>query len=82
MLFDFKVVSALGLDKWREALVKQLLTAAPDIGAVNWKRAQLAGRGFDYLPVKAPRIEQAIADDVAFLTAHPTRRRTEKGSRQ
>jgi hypothetical protein len=26
------------------------------------------------VPVKAERVEQVIADDVAFLTAHPTRR--------
>jgi hypothetical protein len=28
---------------WRDALVKQMLTPAPDVGAVNWKRAQLRG---------------------------------------
>ena len=62
---------------WREAVVKQLLTPAPDLGAVTWKRAQLAGRSFSHFPIKAPRVEQAIADDVAFLAAHPTR--TKKG---
>jgi hypothetical protein len=58
---------------WREAVVKQLLTPAPDGAAVAWKRAQLAGRGFSHLPTKAERIERVIADDVAFLAAHPTR---------
>jgi hypothetical protein len=42
-------------------------------GEITWKRAKLAGRDFSHLPVKAPRIEQAIADDVAFLATHPTR---------
>jgi hypothetical protein len=63
------------VDKWREAVVKQLLTPAPDGGAVAWKRAKLQGRDFAHLPVKAERIERVIADDVAFLSAHPTRRR-------
>jgi hypothetical protein len=62
------------VDKWRAAVVKQLLTPAPDGAAVTWKRAQLAGRGFSHLPTKAERIERVIADDVAFLDAHPTRR--------
>ena len=60
-------------DKWRAAVVKQLLTPAPDLAAITWKRAQLAGRGFSHLPIKAERIERAIAHDVAFLAAHPTR---------
>ncbi|WP_426442219.1 hypothetical protein [Bradyrhizobium genosp. P] len=62
------------VDKWREAVVKQLLTPAPDGLAVAWKRARLASSDFAYLPTKAERIERVIADDVAFLQAHPTRR--------
>jgi hypothetical protein len=59
---------------WREAIAKQLLTPAPDLGAVTWKRTKLKGRDFDQLPINAARAEQAIADDLAFLAAHPTRR--------
>jgi hypothetical protein len=59
---------------WREAVVKRLLTPAPDGGAVAWKRAQLAERDFSDLATKAERIERVIADDVAFLDAHPARR--------
>jgi hypothetical protein len=62
------------VDTWRAALVKQLLTPAPDIGAVAWKRAQLRAKNYRYTDVKPERIERAIADDVAFLEAHPTRR--------
>jgi hypothetical protein len=62
------------VDTWRAALVKQLLTPAPDIGAVAWKRAQLRAENYCYSGVKPERIERAIADDVAFLEAHPTRR--------
>jgi hypothetical protein len=59
---------------WRTSLVKQLLTPAPDVGAVTWKRTQLAGEQYAHVGVKRERIERAIADDVAFLEAHPTRR--------
>jgi hypothetical protein len=62
------------VDTWREAVVKQLLTPAADASAIAWKRAQLAAGDFIYLPTKAERIERVIADDVAFLAAHPTRR--------
>jgi hypothetical protein len=62
------------VDTWREAVAKQLLTPAPDGAAVAWKRAKLESRDFSHLPIKAPRVEQAIADDLAFLAAHPTRR--------
>ena len=62
------------VDTWREAVVKQLLTPAPNVAAVAWKRAKLSGRDFSYLPVKPDRIERAIADDLAFLAAHPVRR--------
>jgi hypothetical protein len=59
---------------WREAIVKQLLTPAPDTREVAWKRAKLEGHSFSHLPVTRERVELAIADDVAFLAAHPTRR--------
>jgi hypothetical protein len=66
--------SHLGLvDKWREAVAKQLLTPAPDLGAVTWKRAKLKSGDFSWLPIEAPRVERAIADDLAFLAAHPVR---------
>jgi hypothetical protein len=65
------------VDTWREAVAKQLLTPAPDLGAVTWKRAKLKSSDFSYLPIKAARAEQAIADDLAFLAAHPTRRGTD-----
>jgi hypothetical protein len=58
--------------------VKKLLTPAPDLRAVTWKRAQLAGRRFSHLPTRKERVERAIADDVAFLDAHPTR--TKRGT--
>jgi hypothetical protein len=61
------------VDKWREAVAKKLLTPAPDLDAITWKRAKLKSSDFPHLPVKKERVERAIADDVAFLEAHPTR---------
>jgi hypothetical protein len=58
------------LDSYREALGKQLLTPAPDVASVNWKRQRLRK---SYNGVKKELIEKAIADDIAFLDAHPTR---------
>ena len=54
--------------------MKQLLTPAPNVAAVAWKRAKLGGSDFPYLPVKPERVERAIADDIAFLTAHPRKK--------
>jgi hypothetical protein len=63
------------LENYRIAQVKQLLTPAPTVALVNWKRAVLAKGGIHLLPgVKKEQIEKAIADDLAFLAAHPFRR--------
>jgi hypothetical protein len=62
------------VEKWREAVVKKLLTPAADLAAITWKRAKLESSEFPHLPVKKERVERAIADDVAWLAAHPTMR--------
>jgi len=59
--------------RYREALVKQLLTPAWDTASVKWKQAALARGQHRYTDVKPERIERAIADDLAFLAAHPVR---------
>jgi hypothetical protein len=77
------------LTSYRKALVEQLLTPAPDLAAVSWKKATHAKSQHRYVDcadlrsallaphVKAEQIgrliERAIADDEAFLAAHPTR---------
>jgi hypothetical protein len=66
------------VDLWREAVAKQLLTPAPTLADVAWKRAKIKSDDFEWLPITLARAEQAIADDVAFLAAHPTR--TKKGA--
>ncbi len=62
------------VDKWRAAIAAQLLTPAPDVAAITWKRTALRGGQHEYTDVTTERIERAIADDVAFLAAHPTRK--------
>jgi hypothetical protein len=58
------------LDSWREALGRQLLTPAPDVSTVNWKRHQLSKT---CIGTKKELVEKAIADDIIFFAAHPTR---------
>jgi hypothetical protein len=59
---------------WREALMQQLLTPAPDANAIEWKRRTFAAGQHQHADTKPERIERAIADDAAFLATHPTRR--------
>jgi hypothetical protein len=66
------------VDMWRQTVAKQLLTPSPTLGDVAWKRAKIKSDDFKQLPITLTRAEQAIADDVAFLDAHPTR--TKKGA--
>jgi hypothetical protein len=61
------------VEKYRAALVRQLLTPAWDVASVKWKQAALARGDHRYTDVKPERIERAIADDLAFLAAHPVR---------
>ncbi len=61
------------VNRWRAAMVKQLLTPAPDVAAVKWKQIALARRQHAYTDVKTESIERSIADDLAFLAAHPVR---------
>src|SRR5437879_3809476 len=37
------------VDKWRDAVAKKLLTPAPDLAAITWKRAKLKSSDFPYL---------------------------------
>jgi hypothetical protein len=58
---------------WREALVRQLLTPASHTAHVAWKQNVLARGRYKYSGLNAERLERAIADDLAFLAAHPVR---------
>jgi hypothetical protein len=62
------------VDLWRVSLVKQMLTPAPDVTAVNWKRAQFRAENFLYTNVKPERLQRAIDADVEWLAAHPSKK--------
>jgi hypothetical protein len=62
------------VEKHRAALVRQLLTPAWDTASVKWKQMALARGQHHYTDLKSERLERAIADDLAFLAAHPVRR--------
>jgi hypothetical protein len=62
------------VDLWRAALVAQMLTPAPDVAGVNWKRVQLQAENYRYTDVKPERLQRAIEADVEWLEAHPTRK--------
>ena len=51
-----------------------MLTPAPTLADVAWKRAKIKSDEFNQLPITLARAEQAIAADLAFLAAHPMRR--------
>lgn len=57
--------------KWRQAVADQIQTPAFDQASVQWKR-QAAKK--PYLPISGEQIEAAIAADVAWLAAHPSRK--------
>ena len=67
------------VDKWREALAKQILTNAPDQLAVLWKKAQLRSGDTQRAGLKPEHVELVIARDLEFLDAHPTRKPSKKG---
>ena len=46
------------VDLWRAALVAQMLTPAPDVAGVNWKRVQLQAENYRYTDVKPERLQR------------------------
>jgi hypothetical protein len=60
--------------KYRAALVRQLLTPAWDANSVIWKQTTFAKGQHKHTDANPKKIEKAIADDLAWLAAHPTRR--------
>ena len=67
------------LAKYRAAIMAQLLTPAPTAREIEWKRAVFKHGDHEYTDTKPERIERAIAEDVEFLRAHPTRRSGKRG---
>jgi len=50
------------------------ISPAPNAREVTWKRAQLEAEKWKYTGLSAERIKKAIADDLEWLEAHPTRK--------
>jgi hypothetical protein len=69
------------LERYRAAIGKQFLTPAPDAASVKWKQMAVAGGKHHYTGVKSERIERAIADDLAFLAAHPVRQSNRRSAK-
>jgi hypothetical protein len=68
------------LGNYRKAEASQLLTPAPKVSLVNWKQQVFAKGNYKFTDVRKEQIEKAIAEDLAFLAAHPTRRCSRKNS--
>ncbi len=62
------------IDEWRAALVAQMLTPAPDMGAVRWKQGKLVGDDIRRTDANLEKLRRAIAADLEWLAAHPTRK--------
>jgi hypothetical protein len=60
------------LQRWQEALFEQMITPAPAKVHVAWKQRQI--EKFKHRPDQLRQVEKAIADDEAFLAAHPVQR--------
>ena len=69
------------VEKYRAALVRQLLTPAWDTASVTWKQNALARGKYEYTGLKLERLERAIADDLAFLAAHPVRQSNRRSAK-
>jgi hypothetical protein len=70
------------LAEYREAWARLMLTPAPDMLSVTWKRPQLKPGYHKHTDLKPERIERAIADDVEFLRSHPTRQSRKRKQEQ
>ncbi|MDN5003804.1 hypothetical protein ACFQZO_23490 [Bradyrhizobium sp. GCM10027634] len=68
------------VDNYRKAVARLFLTPAPTLLNVTWKKKALAAEKHKFTDVSADKIEAAIAQDLEFLAAHPTRRKREERS--
>jgi hypothetical protein len=62
------------LQMWRNAIAAQLLTPAPDAGAITWKRGQSRDHQRRWTSVTDKQVERALAADIAWLEQHPTKK--------
>jgi hypothetical protein len=69
------------LGRYREAIVKQLLTPAPDGASVAWKQNALARGKYLHTGLTPEHLELVIAQDLAFLAAHPVRQSNRRSAK-
>ena len=67
-------MNARYLVKWRAAIAAELLTLAPDVAAITWKRGKPRDAQYTYAGLTEERVQRAIDADDAWLKAHPTRK--------
>jgi hypothetical protein len=71
----FKILGGhIRVDFWRDKLMNQLLTPAPDANSLAWKLRTFASGQHRFTTRKPERIQQAIDADKAWLAAHPSKR--------
>lgn len=68
------------IDSYRKAIAELLLTPASTLLNVAWKQKALAAEEHKYTDLSSERVEAAIARDLKFLAAHPTRRKRKEQS--
>lgn len=63
------------VESWRMAVMEKILTPAPKVAALTWKRRKVAAlNAYDWVGgVKPARVEKMLAEDEAFLKAFPAR---------
>lgn len=63
------------LESWRLAVMEMILTPAPKVAALTWKRRKVASLNqHDWVGgVEPARVEEMLAEDEAFLKAFPAR---------
>lgn len=62
------------VERWRRAVLEQLLTPAPTAGDLDWKRRRAAALGeYDWVGATPKQVEKALADDETFLRSFPAR---------
>jgi hypothetical protein len=69
------------LGRYREAIVKQLLTPPPDGASVAWKQNALARGKYLHTGLTPEHLELVIAQDLAFLAAHPVRQSNRRSAK-
>jgi hypothetical protein len=71
---DHRADRDFSLQKWRDAIGAQMLTPAPDVGAITWKRGQMRDHQWHWSSVTDKQVERALAADIAWLEQHPTKK--------